>query len=388
MINLRTRKLEHVGPTPQPARRIMRISTDPQRPMPLCADEMFVSRGLPVPEGYGAAAAFAAEHLHGCTLPALILPSEMDHLSHGDVVAVDWERLRLDVLYRRASPNNFFLVTERCNHRCLMCSQPPRNVQDDWIIDDILAALPLIHPDTREIGFTGGEPTMLENRLLRVLRAMKSYLPRTAVHILSNGRRFADPEFARKYAAIDHSDMMVGIPLYSDDSAIHDYVVQADGAYDETLRGILQLKSLGQKVEIRVVVHKQTFERLPQLAEFIARNLTMVDHIALMGLEMTGFTLANIEDLWIDPIDYQAELRRAALTLRAHHMNVSIYNHQLCLLDRELWPLARQSISDWKNEYMPECDGCAVRQECGGFFASAVKRYSNYIRAVPADTSL
>ena len=32
-----------------------------------------------------------------------------------------------------------------------------------------------------------------------------------------------------------------------------------------------------------------------------------------------------------------------------------IYNHQLCLIDRALWPFAVKSISDWKNEYHPEC---------------------------------
>lgn len=382
MITLHTRKLELFGPALEPRRRVLRISTDPLRPHPLRGDEIFLSRGDPVLPGYAAAAAFSAEHLDGCEAPAFLLPAELDHLAHGDVVTADWDRRSLHILYRRSSAHNSFLVTERCNHLCLMCSQPPRKVQDDWIIEDILAALPLMDPETREIGFTGGEPTLLDDRFLRLLRAAKSYLPRTAVHILSNGRRFADPEFATRYAAIRHPDIMVGIPLYSDVSTIHDYVVQADGAYDETIRGILRLKALGQKVELRVVVHKQTFERLPRLAEFIARNLTMVDHVALMGLEMMGFTLANLSDLWIDPQNYRKELRAAALALRAHRMNVSIYNHQLCLLDRELWPLARRSISDWKNEYMPECEGCAVMQDCGGFFASAIKRYSDHIRPV------
>ena len=32
-----------------------------------------------------------------------------------------------------------------------------------------------------------------------------------------------------------------------------------------------------------------------------------------------------------------------------------IYNHQLCLIDRRVWPFAVKSISDWKNEYHPEC---------------------------------
>ena len=56
---------------------------------------------------------------------------------------------------------------------------------------------------------------------------------------------------------------MIGIPIYSADPSIHDYVVQAEGAFDETVRGILNLKRFRQKVEIRVVLHKQTYKGLP-----------------------------------------------------------------------------------------------------------------------------
>ena len=63
-----------------------------------------------------------------------------------------------------------------------------------------------------------------------------------------------------------------------------------------------------------------------------------------MGLEMTGFTRANLEELWIDPFDYQPQLLDATATLAAHRMNVSIYNHQLCVLDPRLWRFACGSI--------------------------------------------
>ena len=53
-----------------------------------------------------------------------------------------------------------------------------------------------------------------------------------------------------EYASIGHHDIMVGIPLYSDLSTHHDYVVQADGAFDETIRGILNLKRAKARVEI------------------------------------------------------------------------------------------------------------------------------------------
>ena len=42
----------------------------------------------------------------------------------------------------------------------------------------------------------------------------------------------------------------------------------------------------------------------------------------------------------------------------------------------------QKSISDWKNEYIDECEKCTKKVECGGFFSSAIKYgYSKHIRA-------
>lgn len=310
------------------------------------------------------------------------LPDNLGYLAEGDIVRVDFKNKRLRTLYRRASPTNFFLLTERCDHYCLMCSQPPKNVNDDWLLDSMMAAIPYIHPDTPFVGITGGEPTILGDRFLDLIRRLKSYLPRTPVHILSNGKKFADVKFCAEYAAINHSAVTVGIPIYSDISTIHDYVVQCDGAFDATLRGIIELKRRSQKVEIRIVISKQTYSRLPQFADFIYRNLTFIDHIAFMGLEMTGFAKANVEDLWIDPLDYKEQLLEATDYLHRRGMNVSIYNHQLCTIDRRSWHLTKKSISDWKNEYLPACEGCSAMGECGGFFTTSSLRRSRAIAPV------
>jgi His-Xaa-Ser system radical SAM maturase HxsC len=385
MLKLSSRGIEGRNFSDCPTRLVLRVSTQSDRPQALRAREAFLVSGENLPEGFGVYLALANNAATLSQLPskarAVVLPDDFQYLADGDVLRLWPQSNAVRVLYRRNSSYNYFLLTERCNHYCLMCSQPPKNVDDSWIVDDVLAAIPLIDPSTQEIGFTGGEPTLLGNDFFRILRVMKSYLPLTAIHILSNGRRFASSEFANRYADICHFDMMIGIPIYSDVSTIHDYVVQSDGAFDETIRGVLNLKRYRQKVEIRVVVHRQTYARLPQLAEFLVRNLTFVDHVALMGLEITGFTRANLDDLWIDPAEYQTELYRAVSLLADSRMHVSIYNHQLCVLDRRLWQFARKSISDWKNEYMPECEGCREKENCGGFFASAKIRYSDHIRA-------
>ncbi len=314
--------------------------------------------------------------------PTLRLSKAFSYLADGDIIRVSPKRRGVRTLYRRGANCNSILLTEQCNNYCLMCSQPPKLADDSWIVNEVLELLPMIDRGTRELVYSGGEPTLLGQNLIRILNATKAWLPDTAIHVLSNGRRFSDESFASDYAAVGHPDLMVGIPVYSDIANIHDYVVQAHGAFDDTIRGILNLKRYGQRVEIRVVVHKQTYERLKELAEFITRNLLFIDHVAIMGLEMTGFTKFNIADLWVDPHDYRSHLYDAVTHLALHGVNVSIYNHQLCVLDQRLWRFSKKSISDWKNEYFAECTDCSKREQCGGFFSSASLRYSDYIRPI------
>ncbi len=303
----------------------------------------------------------------------ILVSDDFNYLDNQDIIRITNDGSHFGAIFRASSHQNSFLVTEQCKNYCLMCSQPPKKIDDSYLIDEIAEAIPLIPKDTAEIGFTGGEPTLFGDRFIHLLELTKNYLPNTAVHILSNGRKFIEHDFVTNYARINHHDMMIGIPLYSDDPQIHDYIVQAKGAFDEAILGIINLKKLKQKVEIRIVIHKQSIKRLVELCEYITRNLLFVDHVALMGLEMMGFTRANLEILWIDQFEYKNILSEAVGVLEKSGMNISIYNHQLCLVNDDVMPYYRKSISDWKNEFAPECHECSRVSDCGGFFSSGVK---------------
>jgi His-Xaa-Ser system radical SAM maturase HxsC len=298
----------------------------------------------------------------------------------GDIVAVEPSGF-VRSLYRPKEKHHSMFVTERCSSNCLMCSQPPKDHDDvEMLTARNRELLRLMVPQPDYLTITGGEPTLLGDHLFDLLGDAKRLLPSTAIHILSNGRTLAWAQYCSRIAALNHPDLSFGIPLYSDVAGNHDYVVQAKGAFDQTMSGFHQAARHNIRVELRVVLHRLTIPRLRRLAEFVYRNLPFVEHIALMGLEFVGYTARNVGELWIDPFDYQKELAAAVRFLRERGMTVSLYNHQLCVLPKELWPYAQKSISDWKNLYLAQCNGCSRRDECGGFFQWAVKKHSEHIR--------
>ncbi|MBH1432443.1 His-Xaa-Ser system radical SAM maturase HxsC [Stenotrophomonas maltophilia] len=285
----------------------------------------------------------------------------------GDVVELNPLQRKVAIRYRRGDTGNVLFATERCDSYCLMCSQPPRQIQDDWRVKHLLDLIDLIDPEEPSLAISGGEPTLLGEGLVDVVAKCAEVLPNTHLHILSNGRLRASGLHG-KFAGI-HPNLSWGIPLYGDHYALHDYVVQSEGAFAETLRGLYALEAARQRVEIRVVLVKPTVERLVQLARYIWRNLPFVEHVALMGIEPIGFAKAHQRELWADPADYGDMLAEAVGLLAEGGIPVSLYNLPLCALDRSLWPYAVQSISPWKNDYLPACDGCSVRERCGGFFS-------------------
>lgn len=311
-----------------------------------------------------------------------VIVGSINNFHEGDVVVINKEG-QVIFVYEIASAHNALMATEYCNHRCIMCPQPPTLYEKDRTPFN-LRLVSLFAKNTQEIGITGGEPTLIGDKLFILINHIKKKLPKTAISILSNGVKFADRDYAMKLAKCQHKDLQIDIPLYSDIAAEHNRIVGAKTFY-KTIEGLYNLALFHQRIGLRIVIHKQTYKRLPQLANYIYHNFPFVSQVAFMQMEIMGLAQNNVEELWIDPYDYNKELREAVLLLADCGMNPYIYNTQLCVLPKELHCYAQRSISDWKDVYIDECDGCALKGQCAGFFEANKFIHSAYIKKVSRD---
>jgi His-Xaa-Ser system radical SAM maturase HxsC len=300
------------------------------------------------------------------TLPACRLPG--DALASGDVIAVDPESRRVHVLMRESDAHHTVFLTNRCNSQCLMCSQPPSAHDDSWLIQQALDVASHLRTAPSIIGFTGGEPLILGAQLRHVLDNYRSRFPVTQFDVLTNGRLLSNPSLAATLLkGLDRATWMV--PLYGHADFLHDYVVQSHGAFDQTISGLLELKSYGQPVQLRIVLIRPVLEHLRELCWFITMNLPFVREIALMGCEPTGFALANKSLCELDISDWTRELERAVDVLVAARLRPVLMNLPLCALSPNVRRYAHRSISDWKQTYAEECNACAAKSDCCGLFA-------------------
>lgn len=294
---------------------------------------------------------------------------ESESLQSGNIVVPDPERQELSVLLRESDAHHALLMTNRCNSYCLMCSQPPTRHDDSWLVDEAIEAIMHMRSSPPVIGLSGGEPLLLGAGLRRVLDALEEHHPATTVEVLSNGRLLADANVVSEVLLGLRTRVRWLVPLYGHADFVHDFVVQTPGAFDETLAGLLALQQHNQEVQLRTVLVEPVLQILPELVEFIGRNLPFVSEVALMGCEPIGFALANRALCEMNLSDWAPTLSQSARILQRHSVPYLFMNAPLCSLPQHLWPKAHRSISDWKNVYALECDDCAVKADCCGLFA-------------------
>ena len=297
-----------------------------------------------------------------------------DAIEDGDIGVVNNGKMIRVILSRRAN-HNTVLVTERCNNLCLFCSQPPKTGNDDWLLHQSALAIASFALDG-VVGVSGGEPLLYGDDFLHFLDFIIENAPETSLHVLTNGRKFADASFAEE---IKHRcgkiKITFGIPLYSSRQAVHDQLVGSKGAFDETVRGLINAGNSGINIELRIIPTQANHHELADIVEFAGRVFSNINQISLMGLESIGWARKNWSSIFIAHENYTDSLLSAVDSASRAGIPLTIFNFPLCHLPRRAWDVATQSISDWKNYYPKECDECTQKSSCAGYFSSSKGRF-------------
>ena len=270
-------------------------------------------------------------------------------------------------------------VTNQCNSNCIMCpdSVKLRTRPNEVTMENLLEQIGEINPEAEHVDITGGEPTLLKEQLPELIEAVFRQAPDAEVLMLSNGRSFAAGGYTERFSAFAHRRLKIEIPIHGDCAELHDRIAGCPESFVQTRAGIHHLLSAGVEVGIRIVVSRLNYNRLNQLIRFISREFPEIKYVNLMGMEVLGNAWKNREQVWIEFDEVKDSLQQAVEQCFVCGIIPSLYNFPLCLFDRKYWYCYRNSISDYKIRYFEECDRCAQKSRCGGFFASTY-RYTRY----------
>ena len=310
-----------------------------------------------------------------------ISAADLSVIKHGDIVSVSGEGEIL-IVWEMSSHQNSLMLTEACDCLCKMCPQPPQK-HDSTPFKAAERTLELLKgKNVGNICLTGGEPTLVPENFLSILRQCHTNSPNAQISILTNAKTFASEKFTKEVASATTANDIFCVSLHSDVDSIHDEIVGRKGSYNETQAGIYNLAKNRIGIEIRHVISKLNYERLSEFAEHMYRYFPFCYHYAFMSMEVHGLASKNAELVYVDPIEYREHLRKAVLILHKRGLHVSIYNTPLCLCHEDVRRFSRASISAWKNIWADVCAMCSAQEVCCGFFSTSIMPISPHIAPI------
>ena len=297
----------------------------------------------------------------------VFIPCGSEYDFDGDVFLFFPERKEAQRIIRRGSKHNTILFTEECDQLCVMCSQPPKDIDSRWLIPLYRDAIELSDQGI-EMGISGGEPTLYKEELFSLLEYFSEKRPDVSFHILTNAQHFSKTDRPRLKAIHKALRILWGIPLYSSSAQEHDDIVKKPGAFTTLIENLFTLASSGGAIELRTVVIKKNILDLPYIAKFITKNTNFMARWAIMNLEPIGYAKFSREELFFDYSQFFEPIANAIETAELYKMSVSLFNFPLCTVPERYRYYCADSISDWKKKYLPLCNPCTQKDKCGGFF--------------------
>ncbi len=297
--------------------------------------------------------------------------NDLDGYTGGDIAYIG-NNSHFGRVYDSVSREIDIFMTNQCNSNCVMCPLPEivRKKKNEKQIEWIKKYIDILPEDVNYVNVTGGEPTFAKDDLLDIMERLKKKFLYSDFQLLTNGRSLADHGFLNRVIDASPSGIRFAVPIHASNPSIHDAITRSEGSFKQTDKGIRNLLKERQKVEIRVVISRKNLDVLNDTAEYISRNYPGLFCVNYIGMEMMGNAALNRESLWVDYSEAFNSAKYGIDYLVRNGIDVQLYNFPLCDINRGYWHIAAKSITDYKVRYMDECEQCAVKEICGGFFQS------------------
>ncbi len=202
---------------------------------------------------------------------------QIETLSRGDgtvcpIVGLDVERVDPFSVSLTAPYRMDLALTYRCDNACPQCYVARSPDYPEMDTDAWRAVLERVwNVGIPHVCFTGGEATLREDLIELVAHAEGRGL---VTGLLTNGRRLSDADYvaALVEAGLDH----VQITVESHDGAVHDGMVGAEGAWEETVQGVRNAVAAGLYTTTNTTLTRENVSA--------AETETLVAFIASLGV--------------------------------------------------------------------------------------------------------
>lgn len=279
-------------------------------------------------------------------------------------------------------------VWDRCNNRCLMCTNPDRpwpawDGSYDYDYQSIIARIEKQRDKIKSddaVYLSGGEPT-LHPRFLDILQYLDKNFPKQRVVLLSNGRRFVYKDFARRVLEINNN-FEIDLSLHGPNSEIHDAITRAENSFAQAISGLTNLlfyKKSGQEINIRFVITEPSYKYIGQFLKLIKKRFPSLDNLIFIFWEAENQAVKNLETLRVNYRQVRPYVEKIYPLLK-NFKRVRLYHFPLCTVSKKFWPFVWRTLSADEVVFVSSCAQCKYKEHCLGIPKSYLKEMG-----LPAD---
>lgn len=183
-------------------------------------------------------------------------------------------------MYKRADVKVWFA----CNNHCTFCVQGDKRLK--YKPRTLLEIQEILKKEfdnwCQSVVFTWWEPTLHPDLIDAIRYAKQIWF--LEIQIQSNGRNFSKLEYVKDL--IDSWVTEFSPSIHGFQRWTHDMQVKSNGAWDEVVKGLINLSKLRQRIIINSVITKDNYREIPELAAL------------LIKLWVTQFQFAFVHILW------------------------------------------------------------------------------------------
>lgn len=274
-------------------------------------------------------------------------------------------------------------ITDTCNNSCEFCvvdscRESKEKVNREAIIKFLNDNK---DKDYNMVNIHGGEPTLVDE-LPVVLDEIRN-AGYKAVSIQTNARRFSNMEFAKDICSRG-AELMV-VSLHGCNKETHDAITNVDGSFEEAVKGIKNIKSLGKKVRTNTVVCLRNKDQIVDIIKY-AIDLG-VDHANISNIHPTGKAFKNFKKTVPTLKETIESVKKAVDYAVSKGCTVTVEGYPYCVLgeyvkyaikwdEAEFKLLYHDRVMENYDEFMrnetrikgTKCKQCKDVNKCGGVY--------------------
>lgn len=209
-------------------------------------------------------------------------------------------------------------ITRECNLECIHCSASSKNRGEEMSIDMIEKILEEVKKiGLQKVGLTGGEPFLNRDKLIKIGNFTCNNL-NIPIHIHSNGTKITtqDAEW------IKNLDAEISIPIYGNNSKLHDSITGRTGSFLSTLRACRRLIEVNANLCAYIVPMKKNIHAIRLIMELLFRE--GIQRARILTLSPTGRAKLQFEKLELDANDNKNLSKELTTIIKETNIDLSM----------------------------------------------------------------